>query len=136
MSKINERDHFGYPDYIAPTDLSVANILAHGGYIPFCDYTGREFKIGDVVFFEYNTHYSTLPRRGRIIKINPNKQKIKICSDKSGGYEEYKEPEENLPPKHYNIFGYRDDAAWREFWIDMWTCPIIIGNANDRICDC
>ena len=51
MSKINERDHFGYPDYIAPTDLSVANILAHGGYIPFCDYTGREFKIGDVVFF-------------------------------------------------------------------------------------
>jgi hypothetical protein len=136
VSNENDHFHFGYPEYIAPTDLSVANILAHGGQLSFCDYSGREFEIGQVVFFEYNTYYATLPRKGRITKINPNKQKIKVLSDKSGGYEEYREPEVKISVEHRNMFGYRDDSNWREFWIDMSACPIIIGGNMDRICDC
>jgi|WetSurMetagenome_2_1015567.scaffolds.fasta_scaffold220331_2 hypothetical protein len=124
----NNREHFGYPNYIAPTDLSVANIIAHGGTIPFYDYAGQEFEVGQVVFFEFNTGYATLPRKGRIIGINPNKQKIKVISDKSGGYEFYDENESNKNSYWLSI--------WRKFWIDMWACPIIIGDKNDRICDC
>jgi hypothetical protein len=126
----NDHFHFGYPEYIAPTDLSVANIVAHGGNIPLCDYQGEEFEVGQVVFFEFAWQGRAIPRKGRITKISPDKQKIKVLSNSEGGYSELQEYEPGVSTK---MFGSK---FWREFWIDMWACPIIIGTKDQKIYDC
>jgi hypothetical protein len=110
---------------------------------PFYDYVGQEFKIGQVVFFEFNMSYGAIPRKGRITKINPDKQKIKVLSNKDGGYckgvesgvlcrtSMCHEPKAGKPGGHLITVN-----VWREFWIGMDNCPIIIGGPDKRLCEC
>jgi hypothetical protein len=84
---------------------------------------------GSLMVFEFNWRGRTIPRKGRITKINPDKQRIKIKSNSSGGYGCLDEEEPGVPSRMY-----RSDY-WREFWIDMEACPIIIGDMKDRIQD-
>lgn len=97
---------------------------------PFTDLGGFEFQIGDVVFFEFNWKGRTIPRRGRITKINTVKRKIKVLSNSSGGYAESQETDPGVPSRMFS------SKFWREFWIGEDACPQIIGGKNDRIIDC
>lgn len=101
------------------------------------DVVGCPCDIGDVVFFEFIWKTGNIPRRGRILSMNREKQRIVVLSNRDGGYMEI-EDEPGTKEEIKNAI--ERNRFRRNYWLKLYlkkeNCWQVIGGKDDRICDC